>query len=126
MQNSCSTVVLSVTVLFTSSIAVSALDAFKTVPPRVGVYGCMNQDAMEMPGLQFGIVDGTTYTTFDGGKGKYAYSPATGILAFQSGPFAKLRRSRETEKTFRILDEHGVATAMLCPWTPKNPLKRHW
>ena len=27
-------------------------EAYKAIAPRIGVYGCMNQDAMEMPGLQ--------------------------------------------------------------------------
>ena len=101
-------------------------DAFKAVPPRVGVYGCMNQDAMEIPGLQFGIVDHDTYSTFEGGRGHYAYSPSAGVLTFNSGPFVGLRRSRETERTFRIMDENGAPTAMLCPWTSKDPLKLHW
>jgi hypothetical protein len=106
--------------------AIVASAAFKTIPPRVGVYGCMNQDAMELAGLQFGILDASTYSTFDGGRGRYSYSPQTGILTFINGPFARLQRSRETERTFRILDEHGARTAFLCPWTPKNPRKIHW
>ncbi len=100
--------------------------AFKAAPLRVGVYGCMNQDAMEVVGLQFGILDASTYSTFDGGRGRYSYSSQSGILTFKDGPFARLQRSRETERTFRILDEHGARTAFLCPWTPKNPRKIHW
>jgi hypothetical protein len=100
--------------------------AFKKIPPRVGVYGCMNQDAQETPGLQFGLLDGTAYSTFDGGRGRYTYSPQSGVLTFTTGPMAGLRRIRETERTFRILDEHGGMTAFACPWTPKNPRKPHW
>lgn len=117
-------IALGLTVSF--SIPAAAQGAFQAIPPRVGVYGCMNQDAMEMPGLQFGLIDASNYSTFDGGRGRYSYSAATGILTFTSGHFAGLKRSRETERTFRILDERGVRTAMLCPWTPKNPLKLHW
>ena len=106
--------------------ASSAQGSPNAVPPRVGVYGCMNQDAMEMPGLQFGLLDASNYSTFDGGRGRYSYSATTGILTFTSGHFAGLRRSRETERTFRILDDRGGSTAMLCPWTPKNPRKLHW
>jgi hypothetical protein len=96
------------------------------IPPRVGVYGCMNQDAMEVVGLQFGILDANSYSTFDGGRGHYTYSAVAGLLTFTSGPFAGLRRTRETERTFRIVDEHGARTAFLCPWTPKDPRKVHW
>jgi hypothetical protein len=106
--------------------AASTQRTFKAIPPRVGVYGCMNQDAMEMPGLQFGLLDASNYSTFDGGRGRYSYSAATGILTFTSGHFAGLKRSRETERTFRILDERGAGTAMLCPWAPKDPRKLHW
>ena len=95
-------------------------------PPRAGVYGCMNQDAMEMVGLQFGILDGSSYSTFDGGRGHYSYAVAAGVLTFTSGPFTGLKRVRETERTFRIIDEHGARTAFLCPWTPKDPRKVHW
>lgn len=107
-------------------LGVSAQEAFNAIPPRVGVYGCMNQNAMEMPGLQFGLIDATTYSTFDGGRGLYTYSAAAGLLTFTSGPFAGLKRSRETERTFRIVDEHGAKTGLLCPWLPKDPAKVHW
>ena len=101
-------------------------DAFKSIPPRVGVYGCMNQDAADVLGLQFGLLSGSTYATYDGGRGRYTYSRSTGTLTFTSGPFAGLRRSRETELAFRIMDERGGPTAFTCPWTPKNPRKLHW
>jgi hypothetical protein len=108
-----------------SAVSVNAR-AFKTIPPRVGVYGCMDQDAHETPGLQFGLLDGTTYSTFDGGRGRYVYSAQSGILTFTTGPMAGLRRIRATERTFDILDERGRPTAFACPWSPKNPRKLHW
>jgi len=100
--------------------------AFTSIPPRIGVYGCMNQDAFEVPTLQFGLIDGSTYSTFDGGRGHYTYSTRTGILTFTSGFFHGLRRSRYTERTFRVLDENGAETSIVCPWTPKDPHKLHW
>jgi hypothetical protein len=108
--------------------AMQGADAQKrsTAPPRAGVYGCMNQDANEVPTLQFGILDRSTYSTFDGGRGRYVYSAQSGVLTFTSGVFKGLRRSRYTEKTFRVLDEHGAETAFVCPWTPKDPRKLHW
>jgi hypothetical protein len=112
--------------LVVSPSVASAQDAFKAVPPHIGVYGCMNQDAMEMPALQFGLLTPGTYSTFDGGRGNYTYSPTAGMLTFTSGPFAGLKRSRETERTFRIVDEQGVLTSFLCPWEPKDPTKVHW
>jgi hypothetical protein len=110
-----------------ASARVAAADlAFKGGPPAAGVYGCMNQDAQELPGLQFGLLDASTYSTYEGGRGRYSYSSASGTLTFTSGPFAGMRESRDTERAFRMLDEHGSRTAFLCPLTPKDPHKKHW
>jgi hypothetical protein len=86
----------------------------------------MNQDAQELLGLQFGLIDAATYSTFDGGRGRYTYSVGTGILSFTSGPFAGIKRNRESEMSFRIFDADGARTAFLCPWSPKDPRKLHW
>lgn len=95
-------------------------------PPAAGVYACMNQDALDVLELQFGLLDGSNYSTYDGSRGRYAYSVAAGVLTFTSGPFAGLTRTRETQRTFRIIDKHGVRTAFLCPLTGKDPRKVHW
>lgn len=91
-----------------------------------GVYGCMNQDANEMVGLQWGILDGASYSTFDGGRGSYVFDSTTRVITFTSGPFKGLRRLRTEPRLFRVLDEHGAMTAFTCPWTPKDPRKLHW
>jgi hypothetical protein len=98
----------------------------KLGPPRTGVYGCMNQDAMEIAGLQWGVIDATSYSTYDGGRGAYRYDPATGLLTFTTGPFKGLVRKRTSERSFRVLDERGQMTAFNCPWEPKDPKKLHW
>jgi hypothetical protein len=101
-------------------------EAFKSIPPRVGVYGCMDQDGNDAPGVQFGIIDGSTYTTYEGGGGKYTYSAQSGELVFTTGPYVGIRHSRQSERSFRMLDEHGALTAFNCPWGPKDPHKFHW
>ena len=106
--------------------AAAAAAAEKFGAPRIGVYGCMNQDAMEVVGLQWGVVDATTYSTYDGGRGLYRYELATGLLTFATGPFKGLVRKRTSERSFRVLDEHGQMTAFNCPWEPKDPKKLHW
>ena len=93
---------------------------------QMGVYGCMDQDGYDAPTLQWGLLDGSTYSDFDGGRGGYTYDAATGVLTFTSGRFKGLRRKRTEDRLFRILDEHGSITAFSCPWTPKNPKKLHW
>ena len=91
-----------------------------------GVYGCMNQDGYEAPTMQWGILDGSNYSDFDGHRGTYIYNSGNRVLTFTSGPFRGLRRLRTDPKVFRILDEHGNMTAFNCPWTPKDPRKLHW
>jgi hypothetical protein len=107
-------------------VAAAAPDNGKGMPPAVGVYGCMNQDGYEMPGLQFGLLDARTYSTYEGRRGRYVYSAQTGILTFSTGPYVGLREVRETQRSFRMLDEHGARTAFMCPLEPKNPRKNHW
>jgi hypothetical protein len=99
---------------------------FRAIPPHPGVYGCMNQDAFEMTSLQIGVIDASTYSTFDGGRGRYRYSTATGIMSFTSGPLVGVRYVRSSERAFLMLDEHGARTAFNCPWSPKDPQKLHW
>ncbi len=100
--------------------------AFKAIRPRVGVYACYDQVANEVATLQWGLLDGSRYSTYDGGRGRYTYASQSGILTFASGPFVGLRRLRVSERSFRILDERGKLTANVCPWTPKDPRKKHW
>ena len=113
-------------ILALAGTSLSAQEAFNALPLRIGVYGCLNQNAMEVPALQFGIIDAGTYSTFDGGRGAYTYSAAAGMLTFTSGPFAGLKRSRESERTFRVIDENGAKKGFVCPWVPKDPTKVHW
>jgi hypothetical protein len=109
-----------------ATVIATAPGADKLGPPRTGVYGCMNQDAMEIAGLQWGVIDATTYSTYDGGRGAYRYDAATGLLTFSTGPFKGLVRKRTSERSFRVLDERGQMTAFNCPWEPKDPKKLHW
>ena len=98
-----------------------------TASLRPGVYGCMDQDAHELPTLQFGLLDGSNYSDFDGGHGLYSFDPASGILTFTSGQFRGLRRLKDpTGNGFTVLDENGSKTAVYCPWSAKDPTKPHW
>lgn len=94
--------------------------------PPVGVYGCLGQNMMEVLTLQWGIVDASTYSTYDGGRGRYSFDPTTSVLTFETGPFKGLKRKRTSGQAFRVLDEHGALTGINCPWVHKNPTKLHW
>jgi hypothetical protein len=114
-------------------LAVAAAPAAAEIPtpangagPSLGVYGCMDQNARELATLQWGILDGSTYSTFDGGRGRYVYNTATQILTFTSGPFQGLKRGHYGARSFIVLDENGHETAFTCPWEGKDPRKLHW
>jgi hypothetical protein len=94
--------------------------------PQIGVYGCMNQDGYETPGLQWGVLDGSTYSTYDGGRGHYVYDGGSQVITFTDGPFKGLRRKQVDPHVFRILDDDGAVTAFACPFNPKDPRKIHW
>ena len=91
---------------------------------KVGVYGCRMQSGMEAIPLQFGIIDGKTYSNYDGGRGTYAWNAAEQKITFTTGPFKGLWR-KWVDGTFRIWQD-GQLTGMDCPYTPKDPKKLHW
>ena len=101
-------------------------EVFRAIAPRGGVYACINQDGKEMGDLQFGLLDASRYSSAEGGAGKYNYAAASGHLTFISGPLKGVVYVRETEKAFRMLDENGARTAFMCPWTSRDPRKKHW
>ncbi|GAC1301862.1 MAG: hypothetical protein NVSMB19_10450 [Vulcanimicrobiaceae bacterium] len=86
----------------------------------------MDQGGNEQFTLQFGLIDGATYSDFDGRRGKYAYDARSGVLVFTSGWFKGLRRLRTDDRVFTVLDAAGARTSFACPWTPKDPRKKHW
>jgi hypothetical protein len=91
---------------------------------KVGVYGCMMQDGSEALTLQWGILNGSEYSTFDGARGNYTYDPATEVLTFTSG-FMKGLWRKKVDGVFRVWED-GHPTAISCPWEPKDPRKIHW
>jgi hypothetical protein len=120
---SASAIIASIIVMATTAQSVPA-DGLGL--PQSGVYGCMDQSGNEAVTLQWGLIDGSTYSDFDGGRGKYTYDVSTAVLTFTSGQFKGLQRKRTEKNLFRVLDEHGEITGMACPWTPKDPKKLHW
>lgn len=100
--------------------------AHADTPPFPGVYGCFG--TYYSMGDQFGLVDGSTYSTFNGGRGHYRYDPDARILTMLDGPREGLRYRRvDAGWVFSVLRDNGGPTGQSCPYNPaKDPTKLHW
>lgn len=104
--------------------------------PPVGVYGCYEPHLGARPGLMtfqvaptvmFGLIDGTTYSDYDGKRGTYAYDSGTGVLTMTNGSRQGWRYKKVGEWSFRMLARNGQETSYTCPLEAnKNPLQRPW
>ena len=57
----------------------AAPEVFRGIAPHGGVYACMNQDGREIVELQFALRDASSYSTADGGAGKYNSLPPVAV-----------------------------------------------
>lgn len=94
-------------------------------PPAPGVYECINQQAMISP-IAFGIIDGSTYMSSGGRRGRYSYDPASGILSLDPGA-NPARYKRISATTFRLLKPDGTLGGFTCPLNrAKSPTRPPW
>ncbi len=104
-------------------LTLSALPAF-AAPPPVGVYGCFGQYGYAFP-MMFGLLDGTTYSNYDGKTGRYAATED--MLTMLDGPLKGIKYRRTGPQSFRMLDAKGALTAFVCPKEgTKDPHKHPW
>lgn len=93
--------------------------------PVPGVYECMNQQAMISP-MAFGLIDGSTYTTSGGRRGRYSYDAGTGVLTLDPGA-TPARYKRTGANLFRPLLENGQLGGFTCPLNrAKSPTRLPW
>lgn len=93
--------------------------------PTPGVYECINQQAMISP-MEFGIIDGSTYMSSMGKRGRYAYDAATGVLSLDPGA-TPARFQRISPTTFRVITPNGQLGGFTCPLNrAKNPSRPPW
>jgi hypothetical protein len=128
------------------TIGIGALALAAGMPPAPGVYACYEaRPAMNVPGcvrsslgcmgivvtpaptMMFGLIDGTTYTDYDGKRGHYTYDAQSGILTMTDGSREGWKYKHTEDWAFRALDAKGEQTAYNCPLDDKkDPLKRPW
>lgn len=107
-------------------LAAGAAEARVGGPPAPGVYACYGQRGPAIP-MQFGLIDRTTYATYDGVTGRYTFKGDQ--LVMTTGPLAGVKYVRVPDPKrdgFRMLDAKGQVTQYTCPWQPGNARKGHW
>ena len=92
----------------------------------LGVYECTLPGIGIFHGAFFGLVDGKTYRNFDGKRGAYTYDVASKRLTLTSGSSKGMRYVRTSEKTFRVLDEHGRMTGGNCVHNSAKSIDGRW
>lgn len=108
-----------------TAAAEAANAAAATGPIVPGVYQCMNQQA-QISMMAFGIIDGSSYMTDGGRRGRYTFNAGTGVLTLDSGPEAA-RYQRTGANLFRPLLPNGQLGGFTCPLNrAKSPTRPPW
>ena len=74
------------------------------VPSSVG---CMGMKTDVAPTVMFGLIDGSTYSDYDGKKGHYTFDATNQVLTMTDGSRKGWRYKRVAATAFRFLDEQG-------------------
>jgi hypothetical protein len=98
-------------------------------PPLLGIYECMEQSGMPNLYQMFGLLDGSTYATYDRKTGKYRFNAGNSTITMVSGPLAGSVYQRDGRLTnfHLIAGGGGPRASMNCPHNPvKNPRHYPW
>jgi hypothetical protein len=105
--------------------AAAAATGFPASAPAPGVYECINQQAMISP-MAFGLIDGSTYVSSTGRRGRYSYDRSSGVLTLDPGG-EPARYQRISATTFRVLKPDGTLGGFTCPLNKaKSPTRLPW
>ena len=107
-------------------------------PPR-GVYSCYdvrmgfsptsgsNLVITPTPFAMFGLIDGKTYSDWDGNHGPYTYDAASGIITMTDGSRKGWRYRRTANWSFTLIDNKTGKDIYTCPFdAAKNPSRGPW
>ena len=121
-----------------SVIAVATVSWAAEAPPA-GVYSCYDA-RMEFspvsgshlvitptPFAMFGLMDGSTYSDWDGHHGHYTYDPAGGIIMMTDGSRQGWRYRKTATWSFTLIDNRTGKEIFTCPLeAAKNPSHGPW
>ena len=90
--------------------------------------GCTGMVITPMPVVMFGLIDGSTYSDYDGHHGHYKYDAETGIVTMIDGTRKGWRYRKSAEWSFRLIDNNNADKELYtCPLeTTKNPNRGPW
>ncbi|HEY5210029.1 MAG TPA: hypothetical protein VIJ42_11360 [Stellaceae bacterium] len=108
--------------------------------PATGVYGCYdaqfkfnpvtgrsNLVITPMPVPMFGLIDGSTYSDYDGHRGHYAFDAASGVITMTDGSRQGWRYQRKADGAFELIDNKTGKLWYHCPLEKgKDPTRRPW
>jgi hypothetical protein len=76
--------------------------------------------------MAFGIIDGSTYMSSGGRRGRYTYNAGTGVLTLDPGA-TPARYQRIGATAFRVLEPNGRLGGFTCPLNrSKSPSRPPW
>jgi len=89
--------------------------------------GCTGLVITPMPVVMFGLIDGSTYSDYDGHHGHYKYDAAAGVITMTDGSRQGWRYRKSAEWSFGLIDNTTGKELYTCPLeTAKNPNRGPW
>jgi hypothetical protein len=89
--------------------------------------GCTGMVITPMPVVMFGLIDGSTYSDYDGHHGRYSYDAGSEIITMTDGTRQGWRYHKIAEWSFSMIDNQSGKEIYTCPLeTGKNPSHGPW
>lgn len=89
--------------------------------------GCTGLVITPMPTVMFGLIDGSTYSDYDGKHGHYTYDAAGGVITMTDGSRQGWRYRKVADWSFTLIDNATGQDHYTCPLEPtKNPSRGPW
>lgn len=89
--------------------------------------GCTGLVITPMPFVMFGLIDGATYSDYDGHHGHYSYDAAAGLITMTDGSRQGWRYRKAAEWSFTLIDNNTGKEIYACPLeTGKDPNHGPW
>lgn len=89
--------------------------------------GCTGLVITPMPVVMFGLIDGSTYSDYDGHHGHYRYDAAAGLITMTDGSREGWRYRKSADWSFRLIDNNTGKELYTCPLEKtKNPNRGPW
>jgi hypothetical protein len=89
--------------------------------------GCWGLQITPMPVPMFGLIDGSTYSDYDGHHGHYTYDAASGVITMTDGSRQGWRYRKKQAWSFSLINNQDGKEWYTCPLEKgKNPNRGPW